>query len=216
VSPARRSSPAVPPGLLAAACAAALAGCPGPRSASGPPDAAEAGAGTGADAGAAAAAGTATAAVDGVPPPLKLEVRYQMPDAGLALIDFAPGGARPSIEPTSRLELSTNIGLQNYRVRLFDEIDRAMTSDDQVEEPGDAIRYRIQLSAPLRAGHRYALVVDAQTGSAVADSTGRLYPDQRLEFTVAGAREPDAPPAGTRTKKPRPPGKPSRQKSTRR
>ncbi|HZN91626.1 MAG TPA: hypothetical protein VFB81_02950, partial [Myxococcales bacterium] len=55
-------------------------------------------------------------------------------------------------------------------------------------------RYRIQLPTPLKAGHRYALVLDAQTGSAIADSAGRLYPDQRLEFTIAGAREPDSPP----------------------
>lgn len=164
--------------------AAALAGCPDPRPAPATP--ADAGDQPAADAG-------ATAGADAAPPPLKLEVRYQAPDAGLALIEFAPGGARPSIEPTSQLELSTNIGLQNYRVRLFDEIERAMTSDDQMEEPGDAMRYRIQLPAPLRSGHRYALVVDAQTGSAIADSAGRLYPDQRLEFTIAGAREPDPP-----------------------
>jgi hypothetical protein len=121
-------------------------------------------------------------------------VRYLAPDAGLALIDFAAGGTRPAIESTSQLELSTNIGLQNYRVRLFDEVDRAMTSDDQMEELGDRIRYRIQFPTPLKAGHRYALVVDAQAGSAIADSTGRLYPDQRLEFSISGAREPDAPP----------------------
>jgi hypothetical protein len=148
---------------------------------------------------------------DAAPPPLKLEVRYLAADAGLALIDFPPGpdGARPLIEPTSELELSTNIGLQNYRVRLFDEVDRAMSSDDQMEEPGDRVRYRIQLSAPLKTGHKYALVVDAQTGSAIADSTGRLYPDQRLEFAVAGAREPDAPP---KKQKPAKPAKPPRRK----
>ncbi len=173
--PARRRPLAVLPGLLAAA----LAGCPGSRSA--PAEAPDAG------------EPPAAMAPDAALPALKLEVRYQAPDAGLALIEFAPGGARPLIEPTTQLELTTNIGLQNYRVRLFDEIDRAMTSDDQMEEPGDAMRYRIQLPAPLKAGHKYALVVDAQTGSAIADSAGRLYPDQRLEFTVAGERQPDRP-----------------------
>jgi len=179
--PARRSIAALP-GLLAVL---ALAGCPRPDAS------VDAGAGAGADG---ADAGVDAGAADAAPPPLKLEVRYQAPDAGLALIDFVPGGDRPSIEPTSQLEVSTNIGLQNYRVRLFDEIDRAMTSDDQMEEPGDKMRYRIQLPTPLKAGHRYALVLDAQTGSAIADSAGRLYPDQRLEFTIAGAREPDSPP----------------------
>ena len=197
--PARRSIAALP-GLLAAF---ALGGCPRPGTSA---DAGEGGAAPArADAGADASAG------DGAPPPLKLEVRYQAPDAGLALIDFVPGGDRPSIEPTSQLEVSTNIGLQNYRVRLFDEIDRAMTSDDQMEEPGDTMRYRIQLPTPLKAGHRYALVLDAQTGSAIADSAGRLYPDQRLEFTIAGAREPDSSKKTVRTKpdpRQRVPGKP--------
>jgi len=120
--------------------------------------------------------------------------------ATAAGIDFSAGdGARPAIDSTSHLEVSTNIGMQSYRIRLFDELDRAMVSDDQMEEPGDRMLYRIQLPTPLKAGHRYALVVDAQTGSAIADSAGRLYPDQRLEFQVAGAREPDLP--APRTKK---------------
>jgi len=152
-------------------------------------------------------AGTPADAGPPPPPPLKLEVRYQAADAGMSLIDFAPDGARPLIEPTSQLELSTNIGLQNYRVRLFDEVDRAMASDDQMEEPGDRVRYRIQLAAPLKTGHKYALVVDAQTGSAIADSSGRLYPDQRLEFAISGPRESDAPP-----KKQKPPQKPARKR----
>lgn len=149
-------------------------------------------------------AGTPDAAITPPPPSLKLEVRYLAPDAGMTLVDFAVDGARPLIEPTSQLELSTNIGLQNYRVRLFDEVDRAMASDDQVEEPGDRVRYRIHLPAPLKAGHKYALVVDAQSGSAIADSTGRLYPDQRLELAIAGAREPDVPPKKSPAKKQKP------------
>lgn len=178
-----------------------LAGCPGRSAApaapdAGPPSPPDAGASGAPDAGVA-------------PPALELEVRYLTSDAGMALIDFLSGGARPAIEPTSHLELSTNVGLQNYRVRLFDEVDRAMTSDDQMEEPGDQVRYRIQLPTPLKAGHRYALVVDAQTGSAIADSAGRLYPDQRLEFSIAGAREPDAPPKRPPAKK-RPVRKPPR------
>ncbi|HYV48069.1 MAG TPA: hypothetical protein VFA20_24585 [Myxococcaceae bacterium] len=169
--------------LLLAAGALLLAACP-----SKPPAAAPDASAPTPDAGAPAPD------AGGAPPPLKMEVRYLASDAGMALIAFAPEGGRPLIEPTSELELSTNIGLQNYRIRLFDEVDRAMASDDQMEEPGDRVRYRIQLPAPLKAGHRYALVVDAQTGSAIADSAGRLYPDQRLEFAIAGAREPDAPP----------------------
>ncbi len=186
--PARRSITAAPSGLslaAAAACASlalGLAGCPEANPA--------------ADAGAMPDGGVlAPDATAEVPPPLQLEVRYQAPDGGMALIEPTAGGdVRPVIEPTSQLQVSTSVGLQNYRIRLFDaEVDRVMVSDDLMEEPGDRVLYRIQLPAPLKAGHRYALVVDAQTGSAIADSAGRLYPDQRLEFQIAGAREPDSP-----------------------
>jgi hypothetical protein len=188
-----------PARALLAAGALLLAACPARQPAA--PDAS-----TPADAGHSAAPDAGAA-----PPSLKLEVRYLAPDAGMALIDFAPDGARPLIDPTSQLELSTNIGLQNYRVRLFDEVDRAMASDDQMEEPGDRVRYKIQLSTPLKAGHKYALVVDAQSGSAIADSTGRLYPDQRLEFAIAGAREPEVPPKGP-PKRPKTKTRPTRRR----
>lgn len=178
--PARRPSTAAVPALL---LALALAACPGSKPAP-----------THEDAGEPPGAGDGSTTAEAAPPPLKLEVRYLAPDAGLAVIDFSAAGARPAIEPTSQLEVSTNIGLQNYRIRLFDEIDRAMVSDDQMEEPGDRVLYRIRLPTPLKPGHKYALVLDAQTGSAIADSAGRLYPDQRLELQVAGAREPDPPP----------------------
>jgi hypothetical protein len=176
------------------ALALALAACPGNKAKvvadGGQPEAPDAGAG----------------AADASPPALKLEVRYQTSDAGLALVDFAAAAAAATIEPTSQLEVSTNIGLQNYRIRLFDEVDRVVVSDDQMEEPGDKVLYRIQLPTPLKPGHKYALVVDAQAGSAIADSAGRLYPDQRLELVVAGAREPDPPPR--RKVKPKPGAKP--------
>src|SRR5262249_46474945 len=140
---ARRSRLVAVPFLLA------LAACPGSKSRPHGRDAGHADAGEPAkDAGSA-------------PPALKQGVRYQGQgtEAGMWASGVTSGGPRPSIEATSQLELTTNIGLQNYRVRLFDEAERAMASDDQMEEPGDSVKYRIQLPAPLKAGHKYALVV---------------------------------------------------------
>ncbi len=101
---------------------------------------------------------------------------------------------RPLIEPTSVVELRSSLGLRNYRIRLFDEIDRAMVSDDSAEESPDGVTYRISLPTPLKTGHKYTLVVDAQTGTAFTDSLGREIDDLRLEFQVAGEKEKPAPP----------------------
>ncbi len=134
------------------------------------------------------------------PPKLELVVRYESTDGGMVPIPFEPGG-RPFIEPTRKLEVGANLALKNYRVRLFDEADRAVISDDEVRDAPN-LDYRIQLPSPLRTGFRYALVVDAETGDAFTDSAGRPQPDQRLEFQIAGEKEKPAPPAkGGKSKK---------------
>ncbi|ADO72096.1 conserved uncharacterized protein [Stigmatella aurantiaca DW4/3-1] len=120
-------------------------------------------------------------------------LRYQLGDAGLEPIAMTVD-ERPSIEPTSVLELRSSRPLRNYRIRLFDEADRAMISDDSVEESADGIVYRITLPNPLKTGHRYTLVADAQTGAAFTDSLGRELEDLRFEFQVAGEKEKPAPP----------------------
>lgn len=134
------------------------------------------------------------AAVDAsvIRPQLRLEVRYMAPDGNTPLMDFSLG-APPIIERTYQLQISANVALRNFRIRLFDEIDRAMVSNDELEDLGERVRYRIDLPTPLMAGHSYTLVLDAATGSAVSDADGRVYPDQRLEFDIVGTREPDRP-----------------------
>jgi hypothetical protein len=157
------------------------------------------------------------------PPPLRLTVRYALladggadastgahadagddggtdggsdrgSDAGFESIPFHEQ-ARPMIAPTQELEIETSELLENYRIRLFDEAERAMVSNDEAEQRGNTILYRIHLPTPLRTGHRYALILDAQSGSVVTDASGRIHPDQRLEFQVAGEKQKDAPPS---------------------
>ncbi|HLL53581.1 MAG TPA: hypothetical protein VK447_08555 [Myxococcaceae bacterium] len=137
------------------------------------------------------------------PPKLELVVRYQSTDGGMVPIPFEPAG-RPFIEPTQQLQVGANLGLRNYRIRLFDEADRAVISDDDVQDTPNLLDYRLQLPNPLRTGHRYTLVVDAETGESFTDSAGRPQPDQRLEFQIAGEKEKSkpAPPAkGGKSKK---------------
>lgn len=113
---------------------------------------------------------------------------------------------QPTIEPTSVLELRSSIGLRNYRIRLFDEADRAMVTDDSAEETPAGVIYRISLPTPLKSGHKYTLVLDAQTGSAFTDTQGREVQDLRMEFQIAGEKEKETP-APTPTNKNKKPEK---------
>jgi hypothetical protein len=125
-----------------------------------------------------------------------LAVKAHLADGGVDAVEFEPsekldGGRseRARIGPTKDIELVGNLPLRNFRIRLFDETDRALSSDDLFEEADQALNYRILLHEPLKPGHRYTLVVDAQSGAEILDSQGNAHPDQRLEFQVAGERE---------------------------
>jgi hypothetical protein len=171
--------------LSFAVCTAALlvAGCPKPST-------------PGDDAGVTAEPGAETdAGAVAEPGPASFTLQYVLPDAGMDAIPLVgPDEGRPLIEPTSTLELRSTLALRNYRVRLFDEVDRAMVSDDAAEESANGLLYRISLPTPLKAGHKYTLVIDAQTGTSMTDSEGRELPDLRIPFQVSGEKEKPAPP----------------------
>jgi hypothetical protein len=121
---------------------------------------------------------------------LEVTVNAEVPDAGMLAIPFFRED-RPEIPPARALLVETNLPLQNYRVRVFDEADRAMVSDDDAEDADGGVlgvRYRIEFPEPLKTGHRYAVVVDAQTGPELLDSLGRPHDDVRLEFRIAGEK----------------------------
>lgn len=135
----------------------------------------------------------APAADAGVQPLVTFDIQYQAPDAGMAPLTLAPDEP-PVIEPTSTLELRSKPGLRNYRVRLFDEVDRAMVTDDVADDSPEQLVYRINLPTPLKSGHAYTLVVDAQTGTSMTDAQGRDVEDLRVEFKIAGEKEKPPPP----------------------
>jgi len=127
-------------------------------------------------------------------PTAAFTLQYALPDAGLESIPIAgEEEGRPLIEPTSELELRSTLALRNYRIRLFDEVERAMISDDTAEESEAGLRYRISLPTPLKAGFKYTLVVDAQTGTSILDAQGRELADLRIPFQVAGEKEKEPP-----------------------
>jgi hypothetical protein len=142
----------------------------------------------------------APAADAGVPPLVTFDLQYQVPDAGMAPLALVPG-EMPLIEPTSSIELRSKPGLRNYRVRLFDEAERAMVTDDVADDSPEQLVYRINLPTPLKSGHEYTLVVDAQTGTSMTDAQGRDVEDLRAEFKVAGEKEKPPPPVQQNGKK---------------
>ncbi|QRN92833.1 hypothetical protein JRI60_26860 [Archangium violaceum] len=171
--------------LSFAVCAAALvvAGCPKP---SAPTD----------DAGVTAPGSEPDVGVDAGPGPASFTLQSMLSDAGLETIPLVgEEEGRPLIDPTSTLELRSTQVLRNYRVRLFDEVDRAMVSDDTAEESPAGLLYRISLPTPLKTGHKYTLVIDAQTGTSMTDAQGREVADLRIPFQVSGEKEKPQPPA---------------------
>jgi hypothetical protein len=128
-----------------------------------------------------------------VPDVVTFTLTEQLPDAGVQGIAIG-GSERALIEPTQSLELRTDLGLRNHRVRLFDEAGRAMVSDDEAADSNVAFVYRMSFPEPLKTGHKYTLVVDAQTGATMTDAAGRPVADQRFELLVAGEKEKPAPP----------------------
>jgi hypothetical protein len=131
-------------------------------------------------------AGTPIALLDAGPNrELIVSVKAQLPDGGFAPMESQPN-ARAVIDPTQKLELSTNVALHNYRIRVFDEADRAMISEDRADGSDDEIQYQILFREPLKPGHRYTLVLDGQTGSSFTDGRGNAQGERRLEFQVSG------------------------------
>ncbi|MGO9065677.1 MAG: hypothetical protein ACLQIH_13195 [Myxococcaceae bacterium] len=123
---------------------------------------------------------------------LQLHIEIGESDGGLVRALLDP--ATPAVVPVTRaLDVTASLPLHNYRLRIFDEIDRALPSDDTPELTPSGLRYHVSLVAPLRAGHRYTLLLDAQSGTTFDDGSGAELNEQRFEFRTEGDREKDVP-----------------------
>ena len=126
--------------------------------------------------------------------PLALDLVVNLSDGGTerhALL----GLETPVVSPARQLLLESNRPLHNVRIRVMDESDRTLESNDAPEESATVLRYHIELLHPLEPGHHYAVLVDAQSGATFDDGSGKEIPEQRLEFRTGGEREaPKVPP----------------------
>jgi hypothetical protein len=112
-------------------------------------------------------------------------------DAGVTLETLElRAGERPSLPPVQDLTVLVNRGLRNARIRIFDEADRVMASDETLDAGPASITDQIHFLEPLIAGHRYLLVLDPQDGDQVRDENGQPVAEQRLEFATSGERPP--------------------------
>jgi hypothetical protein len=123
---------------------------------------------------------------------LELQLEARLADGGVARapLDSSTVAVLPV---TQSLDVTGNLALHNYRLRILDELDRALSSDDVPEETRGGIRYHIALLAPLRSGHRYTVLLDAQSGATLDNGNGVALDEQRFEFRTEGEREKDTP-----------------------
>ena len=135
-------------------------------------------------------------------PELTFRITGDVPDGGGTVELPITPGTRTEVPQVQAIHVATNVGLHNYRIRLFDEADRAMVSDDTADDGAQGTRYDIVLAGPLKTGFKYSLVVEAETGPMFEDVTGRDHPDLRVDWIVAGEKE----------KPPPPPKRPSRRR----
>lgn len=150
-----------------------LAGCPGERQ---PPDAGPAIVDSG------AASVDSGSVVDAGPPgpkDLPLTLTAVRVDGGLEVV---------TTEADSTKHLSAFIAapLTDYRLRVFDEADKVVPSDDVAHEADGGIDYQISFVDPLKPGKTYRLMVEAQLGSQLDG-----FKDAEVSFKVRGQSQPE-------------------------
>ena len=119
---------------------------------------------------------------------LELRIESLLPDGGAVheMLGPPPG---PLLPVAQELLVTSNLPLHNYRMRILDEVDRALASDDTPDETLTGLRYHIHLLSPLRSGHRYTLLLDAQSGTALDDGHGQALDEQRFDIRIEGERD---------------------------
>lgn len=167
-------------GILAAVLLGA--GCPKPSE--GPVDAAvEPDAGTAVDAG----------VVDAGPPvptDLAFALDFLGVDGGVTTVLSSAVDAQ--IDPSRSVFIQFPVPLKDYRIRMFDDAEQVLPSDEEARAEDGGMSYRIVLVEPLKPGRSYTFSMDAELGHEITDMSGHGYADIRLGLRITGT--PEAPP----------------------
>ncbi len=118
------------------------------------------------------------------PAPLTLTVKALSRDQERPLVRGGDNDGLP-IDLKLSLELPP---LKDFRVRLFDDSDKAVPSGDRSEATSESVRYLLTPAEPLTPGSRYALLVDGLSEDLPKDSAGRSYQLVRIELKTAGEK----------------------------
>lgn len=153
-----------------------LAACPK----GGEPDAAAL---AGPDAAVVDAGAVAELVVDAGPPQpaeLQLIVTATGADGGFEVVDGL-------VDPVKQLGIWIPVALTDYRLRVFDDGDRVVPSDDTAHEADGGIDYQVTFLEPLKSGRSYRLTVESQLGQQLEG-----FRDAEVLFKVRGEiqREP--------------------------
>lgn len=126
--------------------------------------------------------------------------RWPIPGLVFELVPAAPAAAVPLTAPEhagtvpipASLVIRADGALRTVRVRLFDEAEKLVPSDDEART-GAAFRYELRPVEPLVAGTRYELRIDGDAGHGPAAPSGLRYLPASVSFTTEGEKPP--PPA---------------------
>jgi len=124
---------------------------------------------------------------------VSLEFEAVLTDGGVVVLN-PEAGSFAVTEPASELRMTAHPQLTDFRVRVFDETEKALVSDDEASVADSGTYYRVQLAQPLKSGFKYTVVVDGQTSPERVDISGRRYPELRLPIQISGEKEKPPPP----------------------
>lgn len=143
--------------------------------------------------------------------PISFSVRT---DAGeLVSLPLTDVDAGLELDSTRGLQVDFAVQLPDFRVRIFDDHDAVVESDDSLALVEDAgASYRLELKQALKPGHRYLLMVDPEVGSVLVDDHGHSWDEFKTWLRVRGSQVDEASSAGGDRGPGRPKTRPKRRK----
>ncbi len=126
---------------------------------------------------------------------------WKLVDGGSSALVVTPA-SRAEIELAVGLELTLPAPLKDFRLRLLDGRDMVLESDDTFTATDAGIEAALRFLEPLKPGRDFQLQLDAQLGTQVTDSSGRVYEDFEYRFRTAGEYVADPKPGRQQKKKP--------------
>lgn len=111
------------------------------------------------------------------PADLQLIITATSADGGFELVARA-------VDPVKQLNVFIPVVLTDYRLRVFDEADKVVQSDDLAKETDGGIDYQVTFVEPLKSGRNYRLTIESQLGQTLDG-----YKDAEVLMKVRGEIE---------------------------